>query len=135
MGGVGRYTLLYYTCSVSFVLRAARVICHVYRHNVVVRGPLFPRAHYFSAKIRTVTARGTELPYYIIKSVCGKARRRCVAIIHPASQPASQIKHLLLPLEQEECKFYLNYSLYCQGGNLHRCICILLLFLKHIFEM
>lgn len=41
---------------------------------------------------------------------------------------SSQIKHLLLPLEQEECKFYCNYSLYCQGGNLQRCFCIPLLF-------
>lgn len=72
-GGAGRDTLLYYPCRVSFVLRAARVICHVYRHNVVVRGPLFPRAHYFSAKIRTVPARGTQLPYYIKKRVRGKA--------------------------------------------------------------
>jgi hypothetical protein len=115
-GQAGRYTLLYYTCSVSFVLRAAQVICHVYRHNVVVTEPLFPRVHYFSAKIRTVRARGTGLPYYI-KKVC--------AVRYGVS---SQIKHLLLPLEQEECKFYRNYSLYCQGGNLHRYICIPLLF-------
>jgi hypothetical protein len=78
---VGWDTLLYYACRVSFVLRAARVICHGYRHNVVVRGPLFPRAHYFSATIRNVAARGTELPSYIKK--CGwqgEAWRRFVGI-------------------------------------------------------
>jgi len=46
-----------------------------------------------------------------------------------------QIKHLLLPLEQEECKFYRNYSLYCQRGNLHRCICIRLLFKTYFHDV
>jgi hypothetical protein len=62
----------------------------------------------------------------IFKKVC--AVRHGVGLL-----VSSQIKHLLLPLEQEECKFYLNYSLYCQSGNLHHCICILLLF-RNIFS-
>ena len=64
----------------------------------------------------------------ILKKVCAVRHGVGVGLL-----VSSQIKHLLLPLEQEERKFYLNYSLYCQGGNLNRCICIFLLFLEHIF--
>lgn len=102
--------LLYYTCRVSFVLRAARVICHVYRHNVVVRSPLFPRAHYFSTKIRIATAREKELPCYKKVSAVGYN----VGLLVPR-----QIKYLLLPLKQDVCKFYLNYTLLRQRENSH----------------
>lgn len=102
--------MLCYTCRVSFVLRAARVICHVYRRNVVVTGPLFPRAHYFSTKIRTATARGKELPYYKKVSVVG---------CNVGLLVSSQIKYLLLPLKQDVCKFYLNYNLHRQCKNLY----------------
>lgn len=110
--------LLYYTCGVSFVLRSARVICHVYRHNVVVRSPLFPRAHYFSTKIRIATARGKELPCYKKVSEVGYN----VGLLVPR-----QIKYLLLPLKQDVCKFYLNYTLLRQRENSHSDIWIFLI--------
>jgi hypothetical protein len=62
---------------------------------------------------------------FILKNVCVGGKGMASVGLLVSSQ---QIKHLLLPLEQEECKFYLNYSLYCQAGNLHRCVCVLLLF-------
>jgi hypothetical protein len=57
----------------------------------------------------------------ILKNVC--------AVRHDAGLLVStEIKHLLLPQKQDVCKFYLNYSLHRQSGNLHRCVCMLSLF-------